>query len=115
MLDLDDTDIEFMSSNSLIEEVRSMSDDTQEEENNANTESRSFNEFIENERALSLESLKRNCHCAFLDYCSCRCAISFKSNLKSFLKSKAFALKREKDRLYQNSSKSNEKTSRTSH
>ncbi len=29
MLDFDDTDIEFMSSNSLIEEVRSMNDDIQ--------------------------------------------------------------------------------------
>ncbi len=111
MLDFDDTNIEFMSFDSLIEEVRSISDDIQKKENNANIESRSFNEFIKNERALNLESLKKNCHCASLNYCSCKCAIFFKSNLKFFLKSKTFALRREKNKFYQNSSKSNRKTS----
>jgi hypothetical protein len=114
MLDLDDIDIKFMSSNSLIEEVRSMSNDTQEEESNVNIESRSFNEFIENERTSDLEFLKRNCHRASLSYCSCKFSISFRSNLKSSVKTNAFELMRKKNKLYQNSSKSNLKTSSTS-
>jgi hypothetical protein len=91
-----------------------MSDDNEEEENNVNIESRSFNEFIENEKTLNLELLKRNCHCAFLNYCSCKCSTSFKSNLKSSVKTKEFELKREKNKIYQNSSNFNLKTSSTS-
>jgi hypothetical protein len=114
MLDFDDINIKFMSSNSLIEEIRSINDDIQEKENNVNIESRSFNEFIENENTSVLELLKKNCHRASLNYCSCKCSISFKSNLKSFVKTKTFELMRKKDKLYQNSSKSNLKTSSTS-